>query len=199
MSLEGGPGPDTTPHETPAAGQTVPARAGTWGAPTPIGYYAALRSSGTIAAPLRAGFSFTMTSVLLVQKPNPCRWPNATLALLVSAGMVLVFAVQTSLWLQSYPVTPSDYKDWYPDNIVGGYPDAIAFAWHKENSKKANTYSKATRRLYNIGILSLLAAITTAVVPRGVISASRLVVVVAAAAGLLAEVLWIVWTWIRSL
>ena len=180
---------------TVVAARNIPA--GTWGPPSPIGYYAALQSAGGIAAPLLAGFSFTMTSVLLTS-PGVCRWQNATLALFVSAGLVLIFAVQTSLWLQSHSVKPSDYKDWYPENVIEGYPDSKAFEWHKHDAGKAVTFAKATRRLYNLGILLLLAAVTTAVLPPGVVSNSRYVVVGAGAVGFVAELIWVFNTRIRS-
>jgi len=169
---------------------TAKVRAGTWGAPSPIGHYAALQSAGGVAAPLLAGFSFTMTSVLLIS-PGVCRWQNATLALFVSTGLVLIFAVQTSLWLQSYSVKPSDYQEWYPDSLVGGYPDADAFQWHQNDANKAANYARFTRWLYNLGILLLLAAITTAVVPPGAISGSRYVVVTVGTVGFVAELLWV--------
>lgn len=180
----------------PGAGQSgaggAPPRkqGGTWGAPSPLGHYTALQSAGGIAAPLLAGFSFTMTSVLLTS-PGTSRWQNATLALFVSAGLILIFTVQTSLWLQSYAATPSDYSQWYPEKMVNGYPDSEAFQWHIANATKAGTYAKATRRLYNFGILVLLAAVATAVIPPGPIAGSRIIVVVVGCAGFVAELIWI--------
>jgi len=189
----------TSPGHPSAAERTATPKvpAGTWGAPSPIGYYAALQSAGGIAAPLLAGFSFTMTSVLLTN-PDVCRWQNVTLALFVSAGILLIFAVQTSLWLQSHAVKPSDYKEWYPDKVVEGYPDADAFDWHTKNVAKAEAFAKATRRLYNLGILLLLAAVTTAVLPPSAVTTPRYVVVGVAAVGFVAELVWVFKSRIKS-
>ena len=170
----------------------------TWGPPTPIGYHAALQSIGGIAAPLLAGFSFTMTSVLLTARDHPIRWLNVALALFVAAGLVLIFAVQSAVWLQSYAAKPSDDMDWYRQNVSGNSPDASLVTQQIEDSNKAGTWAKATRRLYNLGILLLLAGVTTAVVPPGSISHQRAVVIAIGAVGFLVELGWVIGSWMRK-
>lgn len=56
--------------------------------------------------------------------------------------------------------------------------------WHQNDSDKANTYAKATRRIYNCGILLLFAAVTTAVLPPGAVPGSGYTVVGVGAVGL---------------
>jgi hypothetical protein len=175
---------------TPLDRTGVPAN--TWGPPTPIGYHAALQSVGGIAAPLLAGFSFTMTSVLLTASSHPLRWLNVALALFVAAGLVLIFAVQSAVWLQSYAAKPSDYMDWYPQNVFGSSPDSTLVKKQIDDFGKAGKWAKRTRRLYNLGILLLLGAITTAVVPPGSISLERAVVIGIGAVGFLVELVWVV-------
>lgn len=175
---------------TPVDRTGVPAN--TWGPPTPIGYHAALQSVGGIAAPLLAGFSFTMTSVLLTASSHPLRWLNVALALFVAAGLVLIFAVQSAVWLQSYAAKPSDYMDWYPQNVFGSSPDSTLVKKQIDDFGKAGKWAKRTRRLYNLGILLLLGAITTAVVPPGSISLERAVVIGIGAVGFLVELVWVV-------
>ena len=175
---------------TAAAQPSAPANL--WGPPTPIGYHAALQSVGGIAAPLLAGFSFTMTSVLLTSSDHPCRWLNASLALFVAAGLVLIFAVQSAVWLQSYAAKPSDYMDWYPQDVAGNSPNSTLVRMQIKDFNKAGTWAKATRRLYNFGVLLLLAAVTTAVVPPGTISHERAVAIGIGAVGLLVELVWVV-------
>ena len=147
---------------------------------------------GGIAAPLLAGFSFTMTSVLLTSSDHPCRWLNTTLALFVGAGLVLIFAVQSAVWLQSYAAKPSDYMDWYPQNVSGNSPDSTLVTMQIKDFNKAGKWAKATRRLYNFGVLLLLAGVTTAVVPPGNISHVRAVVIGIGAIGFLVELVWVV-------
>jgi len=161
-----------------------------WAPPSPLGYHSAMQSAGGVAAPLLAGFSFTMTSVLLIS-PNVCRWQNATLALFVAAGLFLIFAVQTSLWLQSYAVRPTDFQEWLPNKFADGTPSSDLFSKHQDYATRADQYARWTRRLYNLGITTLLAAVTTAALPPGRIPNPRLVVVAIGAVGLLAELAWI--------
>jgi hypothetical protein len=167
---------------------------GTWGPPTPIGHHVALQSVGGIAAPLLAGFSFTMTSVLLTASDHPCRWLNVALALFVLAGLVLIFAVQSAVWLQSYAAKPSDYLDWFPQDAFGNSPTSTLVTRQIKDSGKAGTWAKATRRLYNLGILLLLAGVATAVVPPGHIPRERWVVIGVGAVGFIVELVWVAWS-----
>ena len=166
------------------------ARTRQWAPPSPLGYHAAMQASGGIAAPLLAGFSFTMTALLLTS-PSVARWQDATLALFVGAGLLLVFAVQTSLWLQSNNASPADFRDWYPDHFDGETPDDFVFQLHIDHVTNATKHAILTRWLYNLGVLALLAGVTSAVLPPGEVPTSRLVVVGVATVGLLAELIWI--------
>jgi len=162
-----------------------------WASPYPLGSYRSLRSGGTFAAPLLAGFSFTITAVLLSASQQFARWTDVALGLLVGAGLVLIFAVQAGLWLERYDVRPSEFAEWFPQDFdEHGVPDQFVFGLHQYHSDKARVWAITSVRLYNVGIVLILAGVMVTLVPPGHISAERWFPLVVAGVGLAAEVGW---------
>ena len=189
------PVPDPPP-EPPMSAAGRPASA-TWLPPSPLGFHESILSGGTIAAPLLAGFSFTMTALVL-QQTSVCRWPDVTLGGFVGAGILLIGAVQTSLWLRSFMATPADFAAWYPEHMIGQMADDRLWTKHEEWNTKAEKYARWTRRLYNFGILLLLGAVTTALIPPGCVTTGRKIVALIGAIGFAGELIWILVSWCRA-
>ena len=85
-----------------------------WLLPSPkrgYGTSAAVQSVGSVAAPLLAGFSFTLVGLVLAS-PDRIRWPGASLVLLTAAGLSHVTAVQCAAWAREWNPTPSELLNW---------------------------------------------------------------------------------------
>jgi hypothetical protein len=124
---------------------------------------ASIEGAGTVAAPLLAGFSFTLVAFVLQLGPGHIRWPDLTLTLLVAAGLSLIGTVQSLLWSRAY-----------------------------EGTGRQSFWDAAGKATYDIGIILLLAAICTSLLPPKDPTPARLAAVLVAAAGFTVEVLWVV-------
>jgi len=165
-----------------------------WRVPKPYGAPAALQTAGTIAAPLLAGFSFTLVALVLTS-PSRVRWPDATLVPLTMAGLLLITAVQCAFWARRWDVTPTEILSWWPD--FDGLPETIreqVFREQHTHSERQVRWARATRVAYDGGILSLLAGMTVLLVPpvRESILSFRGLAVLLALVGFVAELAWIV-------
>ena len=98
-----------------------------------LGYRRSIESAGTVAAPLLAGFSFTLLVLLLptlgqknttVEASGNVRVitesqafsaiPEVAAILLLLAGLLLVGSVQAAISMRFHAHTPGDYEEWYP-------------------------------------------------------------------------------------
>jgi MFS family permease len=113
--------------------------------PEPKGYPEAIQGLGSVAAPLLAGFSFTLV-VYTLTATAAFRWPNAVLVLILGAALALITSVQCAMVARLFVVGPR----------TGPGHGAAHRLW-----------ARRTERLYNAGILLLLAGITVALVPPG--------------------------------
>jgi hypothetical protein len=132
---------------------------------TGYGSAAAVQSVGSVAAPLLAGFSFTLVGLVLAS-PERFRWPGTSLLLLTLAGLSLVTAVQCAAWARKWDPTPAELLNWWPD--FGNLPAEARQQVYEEQRVHAghhDRWARVTRLAYNAGILSLLAAITVSLVP----------------------------------
>jgi hypothetical protein len=185
----------TTDDETVTAEdqcQPVIAETTYWGAPTPLGGFRAITGLGSVAAPLLAGASVTVAAVVL-SNPEKIRLSDVSLTLFVTSAVFFVFEVQTSLWLTSFAATPSDFAEWYPQLMEKGLPRGKAVTLHESWSAKSVWYARLTRWLHNLGVLALLAGVTTVVVPpNSEFSIWRCIAIAVPAAGWIIEFGWIV-------
>jgi hypothetical protein len=159
-----------------------------WDVPDDFGAAGAIQSVGTVAAPLLAGFSFTLLT-LVVQSPNNFAEPDLTLLLLVGAGLAMIFTVQFGAWARLHEARPSDYREWWPD----ADKDAGLAQEHSETMRTHTRWASLTRVSYNLGVLLLLAAVVFLLLPPGEtvdLTTARGWAVAVAVAGLAVEGGW---------
>jgi len=165
-----------------------------WNVPRPYGAPAALQTSGGVAAPLLAGFSFALVG-LVITNPDKIRWPDATLVLLTASGLCLIAAVQCAAWARRWDVTPAELLSWWPE--FDQLPEAAredVYAEQHVHTERHRRWARATRLAYDAGILSLLAGITVFLAPlahHSVVSLRGLALLLALL-GFLAELTWVV-------
>lgn len=175
-------------------GSSGPRVGSPWYVPRPYGAPGALRNAGTVAAPLLAGFSFTLVGLVLTS-PERIRWPNAALVLLTASGLGLIAAVQCAFWARRWDVTPEEMLSWWP--IFEELPEAVRQEVYREqhiNTKKWRRWARATQIGYNGGILSLLAGVTVLLAPpshQPIVSLRGLALLLALL-GFAAELTWVV-------
>jgi hypothetical protein len=168
-----------------------------WGVPDDFGAAAAVQSIGTVAAPLLAGFSFTLLT-LVVQNPDDFAEPGLTLLLFVAAGLAMIFTVQFGAWARLHEARPSDYREWWPD----ADKDAGLVQEHRDTLRTHTQWASLTRLSYNLGVLLLLAAVVFLLLPPGEsvdLTTARGWAVAVALAGLVIEAGWMLWTNVRAI
>jgi hypothetical protein len=161
-----------------------------WEAPWPYGYADAMDSASSVAAPLLAGFSFTLIA-LIVPKTQGIRWPGAALSLLVAASLLFIASVQCGFWARMWSIKPSDLTDWRPSDR-----DVRKHAEQRAHARGNAIWSLRFRRAYRAGILALLAGVAILLVPSGHISFMRWIAIVIAVAGWALEASWIASSWL---
>jgi hypothetical protein len=166
----------------------------TWHPPEPLGYPASIQALGGFAAPLLAATSFTMTALLLPTlsstSKNFVRWPDAALTLFVAGGLAQIAAVQATMWARRYDTSPDELSQWFPDEVLDGRPSEWLRNVQDGTLEQSQLWANRTRLAYHLGILLLLAGLTTTVVPPGSMSLSRWVLVTTACSGLVGELCW---------
>jgi hypothetical protein len=167
-----------------------PAKSGpTWKPPAPYGHQGAIDSAGTTAAPLLAGFTITLTG-LVINRSVQLRWPNLALLLLASAVVCLLAAVQCAYSARQYVVTPTELEAWWPNHgeqDVWEYIRRVQFG-HAALFAKWDLRFRAT---YHAGVLLVLVAITIILLPPGRVPTARAAAVAVAGLGALLEGFWI--------
>lgn len=161
-----------------------------WEAPFPFGYAAAAENTGSVAAPLLAGFSFALVG-LIVPAPEHLRWPDLALSLLVASGVSFVAAVQCGFWARQFVATPDEIRLWHPE-----YPQGRMQALQRLHASCFRRWNGRLNRSYRAGIVLLLLGVTFVLVPPGHVGWLRGLAVAIAAAATAAELLWIGSTWL---
>ncbi len=140
-----------------------------------------------------AGASFTLVALVLQSAMPFARWQDVALLFFAAAGLAQVFAVQSVIWTRRYMATPDELRQWYPEHF--GHPDVQPSLWIRRlqwsSTQNARKWADRTRWCINVGISLLLAGIAVSVVPLGLISAGRWIVIVVASAGVAAEASWV--------
>lgn len=125
-----------------------------------LGFRRSIESAGTVAAPLLAGFSFTLLVLLLptlgqnqttIQAGADVRVVNesqdfsalsepAAVSLLF-AGLMFIFSVQAAIAMRFHAHTPAELQEWFPEYFREGVegvqtpPDVPGLAgWHEESA-----------------------------------------------------------------
>ncbi|MEV5480068.1 MULTISPECIES: hypothetical protein [Streptomyces] len=166
-----------------------------WRPPVPMGYLESIQAVGGVAAPLLAGGSFTL-AVLALQSsvPGPAavsRWPDASLALFVAAGLLQIATVQATAWTRRYMCTPADLLQWFPGQQTEGAPTQFLLGMQRSHLQQAQRWANAARGFYHAGIVALLTGLLVACVPRGHLTGARWTVLAVCAAGVAGEFGWL--------
>jgi hypothetical protein len=159
--------------------------------PDPFGSAEAVKAIGTVAAPLLAGFSVTI-SVLVVQNSTNVRWPTETLAALSASVVVLIMAVQCGFWAISYYNTFSAALDMWPDKDDDLRREGVERSL-ADHLRRYRTWASALRLMYDLGLLLLIAGFGMGLLPSGKhVSKPRLIPSGIAAIGFVIEISWVV-------
>lgn len=120
---------------------------GVWPLEGGFGYRRAIAGAGTVAAPLLAGFSFTLF-VLLLPTLSPGRTvasskgglrlvseshgfsaaPEVAAGLVLIAGLLFIFSVQAAVFLHQHSREPADLLQWFPEYFPSGDLSAAELA-----------------------------------------------------------------------
>lgn len=158
--------------------------------PFPYGYFASIISGSTVAAPLLAGFSFSLLA-LVVSAPENLRYPTASETCFVVAGAAFIAAVQCGYSAQQWVFAPGDAEAWNP---------AASEAW-RESIERLHTaafhlWAGRFRVFFRIGTLALFAGLVLALIPESSLTWQRAVPILAMAIGLAGEIAWICANWL---
>ncbi|MGY1608371.1 MULTISPECIES: hypothetical protein [unclassified Geodermatophilus] len=135
-----------------------------WRRPPTLGYPAALDAVGNVAAPLLGGFSLASTVVVADDAAN-FRWPGWALLALTTAAVLLLNAVQCGFHARRYLWSADDANNWMPDlKDHAGWEEHLQQQQH-EDYDSWRQWVKWTIRLYNAGIVALLAGLALALPP----------------------------------
>ncbi len=143
----------------------APTGPGQWAIPYPYGAASATDAMSTIAAPLLAGFSVTLSGVIL-QASSQFALPSVALLLLALSTALLLFCVQCGFWARNYFVLPTEAREWYDDY---GSPDRRSSV----QQTQARLYSvyriwaRRARASYSYAIVALLLGFAISLVPLG--------------------------------
>lgn len=156
----------------------------------PLGTTDALRSMGTVAAPLLAGFALATLAVLLTGDPQVRLAGPATLALALASTM-FVLCVQFTVTGLLYSATPAERTDWLPPE-----PDDPSVTERLQRVQRKDHYLQGkylarARTTYDVGVVSLLAALLAMVAPQQWPS-WRATAFLVVAASLALELIWVV-------
>jgi hypothetical protein len=164
-----------------------------WDVPYPLGQSAAIESMGSVSAPLLAGISIALAT-LVISAQTSFAHPNLTLFLLTAATLALLGAVQCTFWARRFLVTPAELAEWWGSDLE--HADRLEAVRQEQRNLKRDHEKWAQRaaRYYNLGILAFLLAVPVLLVPVGGLAQAtdmRLGGFALALAGLLCELLWI--------
>jgi hypothetical protein len=165
----------------------------TWSPPGDLGAAAALDAATSVAAPLLAGFSVTLAAIVVSAGPGDVAQPGIALLAAVLATVSLVGCVQFGAWARQHHVTPEDYRTWFDDaddktaDARGYYVEELA-----RQTRVYDIHAARARISYSGGIVLLLVALGTVVIPNGEANQEMLrwVACVVAYLAAAAEVAW---------
>lgn len=174
-----------------------------WTPRLPEGYYDAIQATGTMVAPILAGFAFAILAIVLVpparNEPDPLRWRDAVLALLVFSALLLIISTQAAIRARATLVKPDELRAWYPLSVdQAGRPNQWLEDHQKTLDGRTLRASGACRQAYNAGTLLFFTAIAILLVPSGPVDDARRVVLGAAAIAVTVEAAWLTGTSLRQ-
>jgi hypothetical protein len=127
--------------------------AGKWLVEKPEGYFDAIQATGTMVAPILAGFAFAILALVLVppgkDEADPLRWRDPVLALLVAAALLLIISTQAAIRARTTMVKPDELMTWYPSSVdADGTPDkavrTLQKTLHDRTARRATYAARPT-------------------------------------------------------
>jgi len=163
-----------------------------WDVPEPVAYPDAIQVVGGVAAPLLAGFSLSAVTLLIGTQAD-IRRPGLSLFLFAVALVAFVTAVQTAFHARMYAATPAQLLEWWP----GADAERVVVAQREQSAamSKHRWWAKRCRHTYNAGILAVLLALATIVIPSGEMGAGRIAALTVLLLAVALEVLWVTIGW----
>jgi hypothetical protein len=177
--------------------------AGNWTPRQPEGYYDAIQATGTMVAPILAGFAFAILALVLVPSAkgaaDPVRWRDPVLALLVFSALLLIICTQSAIRARGTLVKPDELRAWYPSSVdAAGLPNQWLAGRQKALEERTARASTVCRYTYNAGTLLLFTAIAVLLVPPSPVDDARRVAMVAATLAVAVEAAWLTGTSLRQ-
>lgn len=166
-----------------------------WKPPIPLGHTGSVQSLGGFAAPLLAAAGFGIVATLLpslAAGTTPiARWPEVSTAVIVASSLAQIAAVQSAVWARHYDTTPDELSQWYPGEMVEGFPSQWLRGVQLSHERNASAWAGWARRAYHLGIMLLLLGLTLLFVPPGDAKPAREVLIAVPFTGLLGEFVWL--------
>jgi hypothetical protein len=160
-----------------------------------LGYVASIGVASSVAAPLLAGVSFTLISLLIPYADQAhrsyVRWLPLTLAFLMLAAGALLGTVQCGVSVRRYDVSPDQLLEYEPQASSDPAVLSRLQAEQAHYIRLAEVWSDRARWTYHLGITALLTAMTLVLVPTGRVTPGNLAPTITAGALLAAELVWI--------
>ncbi|HEX7993801.1 MAG TPA: hypothetical protein VF506_07755 [Streptosporangiaceae bacterium] len=169
---------------------------GEWSVKTPEGYYDAVQATGTMIAPILAGFAFAILALVLIppgkEEADPLRWRDPVLALLVVSALFLIISTQAAIRARANLVKPDELRAWYPLSVdEAGRPNQWLAERQRLLEQRTARASTACRHTYNAGTLLFFTAIAVLLVPSGPVDDARRAVLGAATVAVAVEAAWL--------
>jgi hypothetical protein len=171
----------------------TPAPARRWQVVYPLGRTDAMRSLGTVAAPLLAGFGLATLALLVTADQGP-RFSGVAVAAFALGSTLFVFCLQLTCTGLLYAAPPADRVAWQGEP---GPADAAAVERALDVQRKdiwlTDRYFQPARWMYDLGLAAHLVGLAALCVPRGG-DAGRWAATAVVLTALAVEVLWIAGT-----
>lgn len=154
--------------------------------------------SGSVGAPLLAGFTVALIGIVIGYGPHTLA-PGAALLLLSSAAVTLLSSVQLCFKARTYAVTPAEIDAWWPGHDQSPRREQL-LQEQAEHARRYDVWIRRFRWAYNAGILLLLAGVAVTLMPpphHHVVERWAAVAVLVVA--FCAEVAWVVGDWAEGL
>ena len=173
----------------------IPPR-GKWKVEQPEGYFDAIQATGTMVAPILAGFAFAILALVLVppakNEADPLRWRDGVLALLVAAALLLIISTQAAIRARATMVKPDELMAWHPSSVDDdGWPNEWVRARQQQLQERTARASNVCRQTYNAGALLLFTSIAVLLVPPSPVDSARRVVIMLALTAVSIEAAWL--------
>jgi nitrate reductase gamma subunit len=168
-----------------------------WQRPAPYGAPESVQSSGTIAAPLLAGFTITLMGVVVDVSNDGIRHRDTALLILMAAVTSLLAAIQCAYSARRYMVLPDELTSWWPGALEEGHESTLRQAQNEQLAHRLlhELWARRFRLTYHAGIVLILVGLAVVLIPpepkRGDVTAIRWLAVCLAAAAAAGELIWI--------